>query len=515
MTDYARTAAVALILAGLAPSGDLVKAAPGSCAALSSAALGSAKVTSAAEIAAGAFTPPTAGNIAATAARAYAAAPAFCRVTATLTPTPHSDIKIEVWLPQSGWNGKFQAVGNGGWAGTISYAALAAAVAKGYAAASTDTGHSGSGASFALEHPEKLIDYAHRSLHELAVSAKAMIGAYYGSAPKVALWNGCSTGGNQGLTIASKYPADFDAIIAGAPPDPRARLMSVRVLMNRLIHRTSDSYIPPQKYPAIHRAALEACDKEDGLEDGVISNPRSCKFDPKAIQCQSVDGDSCLTSEQVETARMIYSDVKDPRSGRTLYPPLLVPGSELLWGTLAGPQPFPNAVDAYRFLAYKNPAWDPKTFDPAVDIERMEQAGAVLNTVTPELRPFFKRGGKLLMYHGWNDQQVPAMSSVTYFNRAVETTGRPSVGKSIQLYMVPGMNHCQGGIGTDTWDKVAMMEDWISRGTAPSHIVASHATDGKIDRTRPLCPFGQIARYNGTGNRDDAASFACVPGNPR
>ncbi len=500
---------VALLLGTLAPGPALMHAAPATCESLVSLQVRNGKVTSAVEVAQGAFKPPAPGTLGAAAVRAYAATPAFCRVTATLTPTSDSDIKVEVWLPKAGWNGKLQAVGNGGWAGTISYTALAAAVTSGYAATSTDTGHATPGSTFAIGHPEKLIDYAHRSLHEMAVSAKAVVNAFYDSAPKVALWNGCSTGGNQGLTIASKYPADFDAIVAGAPPDPRARLMSVRLLINRLVHRSPESYIPPEKYPAIHQAALNACDTLDGAKDGVLENPRACRFDPKALACTGADGPSCLTPAQVETARLLYSDVKFPKTERTLYPPLLQPGSELAWGTLAGPQPFANAVDAYR-LVHKDPSWTPERFDMATDFELMESEAAVLNTVTHDLRPFFKRGGKLLMYHGWNDRQVPAMSSVTFFEGALKAAGRDVAGRSIQLYMVPGMDHCQGGVGTDTFNKVDAIEEWVSKGRAPAQIIASHATDGKVDRTRPLCPYPQIARYKGTGSMDEAASFACT-----
>jgi feruloyl esterase len=499
---------VVLLLATVAPGPALIRAAPATCESLSSLKLTNGTIISAVEVDRGAFKPPTAGTVPAAAARAYAATPAFCRVTATLAPTSDSDIKVEVWLPKTGWNGKLQAVGNGGWAGTISYTALAAAVTGGYAAASTDTGHATPGSTFAIGHPEKLIDYAHRSLHELAVSSKAVTNAFYDGAPKLSLWNGCSTGGNQGLTIASKYPADFDAIVAGAPPDPRARLMSVRLLINRLVHRTPASYIPPDKYPAINQAVLNACDTLDGAKDGVIENPRACRFDPKVMECQGADGPTCLTAEQVETATLLYSDVKFPKTERVLYPPLLQPGSELAWATLAGPQPFANAVDAYR-LVHKDPNWTPDRFDMATDFELMENELKVLNTVTPDLRPFFKRGGRLLMYHGWNDRQVPAMSSVTFYQRVLETAGRDAAGRSIQLYMVPGMDHCQGGIGADTFNKVAAIEEWVANGKAPAQIIASHSTDGKIDKTRPLCPFPQIARYKGTGSMSDAANFAC------
>ncbi len=504
---FVRVAGVCMVFALLTPVQERATAAPASCESLASLRLPTATVTSAGEVGSGAFAlPPPAGTAA---VRALAALPAFCRVAVTSKPTADSDIKIEVWLPTSGWNGKFQAVGNGGWAGTISYAAMAAALARGYATASTDSGHTTPGASFAVDHPEKLVDYAHRSLHETAVHAKAIISAYYGSNPTASLWNGCSTGGNQGLTLAAMYPADFDAIVAGAPPDDRARVHAVRLVLHRIVHRTAGSYIPPSKYPAIHEAVMQACDAADGVKDGVIENPEGCRFDPKVLQCKDADGPSCLTAEQVDTARALYADIKHPQSGRVLYSPLLQPGSELLWGALAGPQPFSNATETYKYLVAKDASWDPARFNPATDVEKMDAAAAVLNTANPNLKPFFARGGKLLLYHGWSDQQNPASTSVNYFKRVVDIVGKSAVGKSIQLYMVPGMNHCQGGVGTDTFDKVAAMEDWMARGRAPAQIVASHATAGKVDRTRPLCPYPQVAVYKGSGSTDEAASFAC------
>jgi feruloyl esterase len=484
----ARVIGVCFALALSAHAQESAILSPSSCERLASMQLSNATVTSASQVAQGAFTAPGA-------ARPMTALPAFCRVASTAKPTGDSEIKVEVWLPASGWNGKFQAVGNGGWAGTIAYAPMGAALTRGYATASTDTGHSTPGASFSVGHPEKLIDYAHRSLHEMAVAAKAVVNAHYGKSPSAAVWNGCSTGGNQGLTLASMYPADFDAIIAGASPDPRARLHGVRLLAHRIVHRSAGSYIPPQKYPAMHKAVMDACDARDGVKDGVLENPRSCRFDPKVLQCKDADGPSCLTAEQVETMRALYSDVKHPRTGRVQYSPLLVPGSELNWGILAGPQPFGNAAEAFKYLVAKDAAWDPSRFNGDADLELMDTMGAVLNTPSPNLKPFFAGGGKLLMYHGWNDQQVPALSS--------------AVGKSIQLYMVPGMNHCQGGVGTDTFDKVAAIEQWMTQGRAPDQIVASHATEGKIDRTRPLCPYPHVAVYNGSGSTDEASSFSC------
>ena len=498
----ARILAVCFILVLSAHAQEGANPASPSCEALASVQLAKAVVTGATRVGQGTFTAPAAS-------RAMASLPSFCRVTVTSKPSADSDIKIEVWLPSSGWNGKFQAVGNGGWAGTIPYAAMGAALTRGYATAGSDTGHSTPGASFAVGHPEKLVDYAHRSLHETAVHAKAIVAAHYGRKPTAAVWNGCSTGGNQGLTLASMYPGDFDAIIAGAPPDPRARLHGVRLLAHRTVHRSSASYIPPEKYPVIHKAVLEACDARDGVKDGVLENPRSCRFDPTVLQCKGADGPSCLTAEQAETARALYSDVRHPRTRRVLYSPLLVPGSELNWGILAGPQPFANAAEAFKYLVAKDASWDPSRFNGDADLELMDVMGAVLNTPSPNLKPFFAGGGKLLMYHGWNDQQVPAMSSVSYFTRVVDAAGSSAVGKSIQLYMVPGMNHCQGGVGTDTFDKVAAIEQWMAQGRAPDQIVASHATEGKIDRTRPLCPYPNVAVYKGSGSTDDASNFTC------
>jgi feruloyl esterase len=512
-----RRAGVVLALIGLsviAPAGrPVVVAAAGSCESLASLVLRNARVTSATEVAAGAFTlpvPPGGRGLPPAAARAYASLPAFCRVQATAMPTSDSDIRMEVWLPAAGWNGKFQAVGNGGWAGTISYTALAAAVAGGYASASTDTGHSTPGSDFAIGHPEKLVDYAHRGVHEMTVQSKAIINAFYGNAPKTSFWNGCSTGGRQGIAEASMYPADFDAIVAGASPHPSSRLHAIRLAVSFVVNRSADSAIPPAKLPVLHKAVLDACDTLDGVKDGVIENPRQCHYDPKALVCKESDGPSCLTAAQAETARILYADVKHPVSGRVLYSPLLQPGSELSWATLAGPTPFPNAIDGFKVFVAKDANWDWHSFKPATDLDRLEELGTVIDTARPNLKPFFDRGGKLLMYHGWADRQVPAMSSVDYFESVLAAVGKGAAGKSIQLYMIPGMDHCQGGPGTDTFEKMAAIEEWATKGAAPKSIVASHATNGTVDRTRPLCPYPQVAQYKGSGSTDSAENFACV-----
>ena len=482
-----------------------------SCESLATLPLQNGRVTSAAVVGAGAFTPPGA-SAGSNAAQAYTSLPAFCRIAATLTPTTDSDIKIEVWMPASNWNQKLQSVGNGGWAGSISYGAMAAALAKGYATTSTDTGHSTPGASFAMNHPEKMVDYAHRAAHEMTVQAKAIVAAFYGGGPKLSLWNGCSTGGRQGVIEAAKYPADYDAIIAGATPVESPRLHGVRLQFNRMVHRSGDSYIPPEKYSSIHDAALKACDALDGVKDGIIDQPDRCSFDPGMLQCKGDDAASCLTPAQVETARAMYSPVKDPKTGATLSFPMLHPGSELSWATLAGPQPYAIATEAFRYVVFNDPSWDPASFDASTDIPRLERQATGFEPPSPNLKPFFSRGGKLLMYHGWADQQVAPLNSITYFDAVLKNSGPDVAGKSIALYLVPGMGHCQGGAGTDTFDKVAAIEDWIRTGNAPSPIVASHRTSGSTDRTRPLCQYPQVAKYKGSGSTDDAASFTCAAG---
>jgi feruloyl esterase len=439
--------------------------------------------------------------------------PAFCRVAATLTPTNDSEIKIEVWLPDSAiWNGKFEAVGNGGLAGTIAYPAMAAALASGYATTSTDTGHSGNNGAFMLGHPEKVIDFGYRAVHEMTVQAKAVISGYYSSAPKFSYFNGCSLGGRQGITEAQRYPADYDGIVAGAVAwGGMDRYLGV-VMNNASMQKVSGAYIPPEKYPAVHEAVLQACDGLDGVKDGILENPLACQFDPKALQCKAgEDSVSCLTAAQVQTAKMIYAPAKDPKTGKVLTGGLMR-GTELQWGTLFGPQPYGNAAEPLKYLVMKDASWDPNTFNPATDIERAQKADPedVLKSENANIKPFFDRGGKLLMYQGFADPQVTSDNAIRYHQMVLDKVGKGVEGKSIELFMVPGMYHCQGGPGTDTFNKMAAIEQWVEKGKAPDRIVASHLTDGKVDRTRPLCVFPKVAKWNGTGSTDDAANFSCV-----
>src|SRR4029077_15691669 len=255
----------------------------------------------------------------------------------------------------SGWNGKFQAVGNGGWAGTIGYAAMGRALAQGYATSSTDTGHTGGSASFALGHPEKLADYAYRSEHEMTVKAKAIIDAFYGTGPKLSYWNGCSTGGRQALIEAQRFPDDYDGIIAGAAANPKTHLDAWRIWMAQAMFKDEASVIPGTNVPMVYKAVLAACDAIDGLKDGLIDDPTKCHFDPHVLECKNGDAPSCLTAAQVTAAKVVMSPVKDRKTGAEIFPGF-EPGNELGWERmLSGPDPYATAVDQFKYIVFGNP----------------------------------------------------------------------------------------------------------------------------------------------------------------
>jgi len=496
----------AVLLAALM-SGHTLKAAA-SCESLSSLTLPDTTMTSVNTVPAGGFTLPAPTRAAA--GQGFSNLPGFCRIAATLKPSSDSDIKIEVWMPVAGWNGKFEAVGNGGWAGSISYDAMGEALRRGYATGSTDTGHSGGSGSFALGHPEKLIDYAYRSEHEMTVKAKAIIAAYYGEGPKLSYWNGCSVGGRQGLKEAQRYPEDFNGIIAGAPAVNWTGRAAQSVWIAQAVHKDEASYIPPSKYPLIHDAVLAACDASEGVKDGVLEDPARCKFDPKLLECKGADSPACLTAPQVEAARKIYAPATNPRTQQVIFPGH-EPGSELGWSTMAGPRRFELGFDHFKYVVFRDPNWDERTFNFDSDWALTEKIdNGAINAMDPNLKAFFGRGGKLLQYHGWSDPQISPGSSVSYYKSVLDAMGGASkVTDSYRLFMVPGMAHCRGGDGTSTFDMLSALEQWVEKGKAPEQILASRLKDGKVDRTRPLCPYPLVATYRGTGSTDDAASFVC------
>jgi feruloyl esterase len=483
------------------------------CESLLSTKIKNGAITAAQTVAAGAFTPGPGGGKQANAFRNLGA---FCRVNATLTPVPDSEIKIEVWMPASGWNGNLQSVGNGGWAGSISYPAMGTALADGYATASTDTGHTGGNASFVTGHPEKVVDFAYRAVHEMTIAAKSVIASHYGVGPKLSFWNGCSTGGRQAFAEAQRFPDDYDGIVAGAPANYVTHLQGAQIWVSAISNKDQAGFIPASKFPALHNAVLAACDMLDGVKDGVLEDPTRCHFDPATLACQGAESTACLTGAQVAVAQQIYEGMKSPATGKSLFPGLEL-GSEAGWNMLGTRnQPLGLADDIYKLLVHQDTTWDYKNFNPDVDLAKAEKTiSAVMNSVDSNLKPFFSHktatgfGGKLLAYHGWADPGVMPRNTVNYYNSVVERVG-PNTADSMRLFMVPGMGHCRGGDGTDTFDPMIALRDWVESNKAPAQIVASKVREGKVERTRPLCPYPQVAKYKGSGSTDDAANFACA-----
>ncbi|HEY4362760.1 MAG TPA: tannase/feruloyl esterase family alpha/beta hydrolase [Bryobacteraceae bacterium] len=437
---------------------------------------------------------------------AAANTPAYCRVAATLKPSTDSDIKIEVWLPTTTWHEKFVANGNGGWSGSITPQTLAAAVRRGYATAMTDTGHQGGSGSFALGHPEKLTDFAYRAVHEMTVKSKAVIAAYYGKPAKLSYWNGCSSGGKQGLKEAQRFPDDFDGIVAGAPANYWTHLTAQSVWTVEAAKADPAGDIPAAKAQAIHKAVLAACDALDGVKDNLIENPTRCHFDPQSLLCKAADAPDCLTALQVETAKKVLGGPMNPRTKQQIFPGF-EPGSEQGW-----PQTFQMAGglggDHFKYVVFKDANWDLKSLNYDSDIAQADRIDdGQINATDPNLAPFFKHGGKLLMYHGWADPLIPSQNSIDYVKSVQGKLG--NVDDSLRLFMAPGVGHCAGGDGPSTFDMLGALEQWVEQKHAPESILASHSSAGAVDRTRPLCAYPNQAVYKGSGSIDDAQNFDC------
>jgi feruloyl esterase len=476
-------------------------------------------ITLAQSVAAGTFVPPATGRGAAQPNATFKHLPAFCRVAATLKPSSDSDIKIEVWMPLADWNNKFQAVGNGGFAGSITYMSgsggiergMAEALKRSYATASTDTGHTADAGPTFLGRSEKLVDFGYRAVHEMTVAAKAIIDAFYGTGPKLSYWNGCSTGGRQGLMEAQRFPADYDGVIAGAPANPQTRLAAWNVYVGQAALKDPAFTIPPSKYAMIHQTVLNACDTLDGLKDDLIGDPGVCSFDFKTLSCKGEDSSSCLTAEQVETVQKVTSPTVHSKTGETIFPGLAL-GTELGWATkIGGPAPSPLGVDYFKYAIFKDPHWDWRTFNLETAVPLAERIdNGVTNATNPDLAAFKQRGGKLLLYHGWRDQNFSAQSTIRYYESVLDKMGPVQSAEWLRLFLAPGMGHCGGGEGPNEFDAVTSLEQWVENGKAPGVIIASHRTEGKVDRTRPLCPYPQVAKYQGSGSIDEAANFTCL-----
>jgi Tannase and feruloyl esterase len=513
-----------------------IRLAGSTCEGLASLALSDTTISTAVSIPAGSFTPPG--------GTAIPNLPAFCRVAGSIQPSGDSTIQFEVWMPASGWNGKFAGADNGGFGGSINFDKMADALSHGYAAASTDTGHQAGAlgaldASWAPGHPEKIVDFGYRAIHETAQKGQAITAAFYGQGPSHSYFSGCSNGGRQGLMEAQRYPADYDGIIAGAPANFWTHLFSAGVWDNQALAQDAAGYLPPAKLPAIEAAALAACDGLDGVVDGVIDDPQNCNFDPAAVLCQGAETDSCLTAPQISTLRKLYTG------------PRYSDGAQVFPGYPAGGQTGPNGWPlwvtgatqgtgvVYYFgyfffmdMVYNDPSWNPLAFDLDRDVAAADQAtGAVLNAMDPDLTAFRERGGKLILFHGWSDPAIATGNTINYYESVMANPGLR--GQSfVRLFLAPGMQHCLDGPGPDSFgqngfaqggpesDLESALERWVEQGTAPERIVASKfnvdsdPTSGVV-RTRPLCAFPAVARWVGTGSTDDAANFVCAPATAR
>ena len=496
-------------------------------AALARLALPSTVLETAVELPAGSFTPPGAKS-------PLTNLPAFCRVAGSIRPSPDSGIRFETWLPVSGWNGKFQGIGNGGYAGSISYGGLAEALRHGYASASTDTGHRASGqdAAWALNHPEKIADFGHRAIHETTVKAKALVAAYYGSPARRAYFNSCSNGGRQALMEAQRYPEDYDGIIAGAPANYWTKLMLHAASMMKATLADPAAYIPASKLPALQAAALAACDANDQLRDGVIENPAQCRFDPSSPLCQAAASDQCFTAPQLQALRLIYGGTRDA-SGKLLargYPM----GGEAErggWaGWITGDAPERSAMfffgtNFFKYMVHNDPAWDYRNFDPARDLQAARRAASPqLDADNPDLSRFRARGGKLILYHGWSDAAIPATYIIDYYQAVQKKLGAKKAAGFVRLFLVPGMQHCGGGSGANSFGQggvaqgdpgsniAAALERWVDHGVAPEEIIATRFKPGSPatpEKTHPLCAYPKTAVYNSAGDPNAASSFSC------
>ena len=449
---------------------------------------------------------------------AGAGLPEYCNVSGRVD----TEINFELRLP-SAWNGKFYHQGGGGFVGSIP--AAGPGLVRGYAAVATDTGHIGQGVaaldgSWALNNPMRQINFGHRAVHVVTVAAKQIVAAAYGRAASRSYFEGCSNGGRQAMMEAQRYPADFDGIIAGAPALDWTGLMTGFNYNQQAIRATP---IPPEKLTVLARGVVAQCDAKDGLVDGLVDNPRRCGFDPGVLQCASGDGPNCLTAAQVATARKIYDGPVNSR-GEQLHPGF-PPGAEdgftgwQLW--ISGPSGFPAPVnnnpfqftfsDHYlRFMVFSDPAYDSMTFDFDDDTARVNATAPIFGATDADLRPFRARGGKLLMWHGWSDHALMADRSIEYYNAVIQAMGNKNkVDDFFRLFLAPGMHHCAGGPGPNSFDALTALEAWVEQGRAPNSLVATNDGSTGVKRSRPLCSYPKVAVYTGKGDPNAASSFSC------
>jgi feruloyl esterase len=468
--------------------------------------------------------------------------PERCQVKGVIRPAPDSEINFEIWMPIASWNHKLQGAGNGGFGGSLNYqSGLVQALQRGYAGVTTDTGHTGKleEASWAIGHPEKVVDFAYRAVHLMTVNAKAIVKAFYGTAPRRAYFASCSNGGRQALMLAQRFPEDYDGIIAGAPANDWTGLM-LDFIWNQRAMMKPGAFIPADRAPAIQAEVNRQCDALDGVADGIIGAPQSCHFRPEALLCQSGESSSCLTQPQVESLQAIYQGMSAAHG--TIRFPGFTPGAEATsWaGWIFGQKLGESAQARYGWgyvsaMVRQDPNWKVEQLDFDRDVPAIiEKYGPLMNATNPDLSRFAARGGKLILFHGWADAAVPPLNTIRYFDGVGAKMGEQRRGEFVRLFMAPGMQHCVGGPGPSVFgehtaaqqppnpdvDLAAALERWVDGGPAPEQVRATKpkdllagafgSTKGGVESTSLLCAYPKRAKWDGVSNPSDAASYTCA-----
>jgi feruloyl esterase len=438
--------------------------------------------------------------------------PAFCRVTAVVAP----QITFELWLPLENWNGRFEGLGNHGFAGNIEYSDMGPELVKGYAVAGTDTGHAGTAPLPWMQNTQQIIDYGSRGVHEMTEKSKAIIEAFYGRRAKYSYFNGCSTGGKEGLMEAQRYPDDYDGINVGGSANFAQIDNRVQYVWNGQVTFGKGTPLAGATLALINNAAVAACDALDGVVDGVIDNPLACPFQPSSLLCAAGQNPStCLTAAQVEALEKVYQGPRNPRTGEEIYPGL-VRGSERGWGGhTAGPSIFSTADQFFKFMVYNDPTWDYRTFNFDSDLAYTHAIfSPLIDATNPDLSAFRRHGGKILQSHLWSSTTHTATRSIEYYEQVASRMHHgghhgDKFGKTQQFYRLFMAPSASGSKGPDTFDSLPYLERWVEQGIPPKTILASHKTGGVVDRTRPLCPYPEFAVYKGSGSTDAAENFEC------
>lgn len=461
--------------------------------------------------------------------------PSFCRVAGDLQPTSDSRIRFEVWLPEQAWNGRLLGVGNGGFAGSIGYRQMGNYLRRGFAVVASDAGHQGEAtdASWAWQHPEKVKDFGWRAVHLTVQRAKQMVDAYYGRPVNKSYFDSCSDGGREALMEAQRFPEDYDGILAGAPANSWSMLLASGAVFMRDLMVDPNAYIPDRKLRFIEQAALDRCDALDGVKDHVIGDPAKCRFNPQELLCKGKGASDCLTQPQVDSLKHLYGGVVDGQGERIS--PGFSMGDETGWRDwITGEAPGASQGSLYVQNYFRYIVTGDATFNiltasvPDLLRESREKAAADLDATDPDLSRFAARGGKLILYHGWNDAAIPPENTIAYYQSVQKQMGEDRTATFVRLYMVPGMQHCLGGPGASVFGQFGLetakapqyglfdsLENWVEKGAPDATVIATKFAPGKHGAmetvfTRPLCAWPRVARYSGSGEPSDAANFACV-----